>query len=106
MIAEEKLKPEKTRKFVENAFRDGVLKTTGTDVERLMSPISRFGGGGSRDKKTVIEKLKVFFEKYFGLISVNDTVAENKAVSYQYTMNEAPLSMVAEEPASYGNKTE
>lgn len=70
LIAEEKLKPEETRKFVENAFRDGVLKTTGTDVDRIMPPVSRFGGGGSRDKKkqTVIEKLKVFFEKYFGLI--------------------------------------
>ena len=50
LIQEEKLKPEETRKFVENAFRDGVLKTTGTDVDRLMPPVSRFGGG-SRDKK-------------------------------------------------------
>lgn len=71
LIAEEKLKPEETRKFVENAFRDGVLKTTGTDIDRLMPPVSRFGGGGSRDQKkqTIIEKLKGFFEKYFGLVS-------------------------------------
>lgn len=70
LITDEKLKPEETRKFVGNAFRDGVLKTTGTDVDRLLPPVSRFGGGGSRDKKkqTVIEKLKAFFEKYFGLI--------------------------------------
>ena len=70
LITEEKLKPEETRKFVENAFRDGVLKTTGTDIDRLMPPVSRFSGGGSRDKKkqTVIEKLKAFFEKYFGLV--------------------------------------
>ena len=48
----EKLKPEETRKFVENAFRDGVLKIAGTDVDRLMPPVSHFGGGsGSRDKK-------------------------------------------------------
>lgn len=72
LIAEEKLKPEETRKFVENAFRDGVLKTTGTDIDRLMPPVSRFSGGGSRDKKknTVIEKLKAFFEKYFGLVQI------------------------------------
>ena len=70
LIAEEKLKPEETRKFVENAFRDGALKITETDVDRLMPPVSRFGGG-SRDKKKqiVIEKLKGFFEKYFELIS-------------------------------------
>ena len=71
LIAEEKLKPEETKKFVANAFRDGVLKTTGTDVDRILPPVSRFGGGGSRDKKkqTVIEKLKAFFEKYFGLMN-------------------------------------
>jgi type I restriction enzyme R subunit len=72
VIAEEKLKAEETKKFVENAFRDGVLKTTGTDIDRLLPPISRFGGSGSRDKKkqTVIEKLKAFFEKYFGIGSM------------------------------------
>lgn len=70
LIKEERLKPEETRKFVENAFRDGVLKTTGTDVDRLMPPVSRFGGDGSRDQKkqSVIEKLKAFFDRYFGLI--------------------------------------
>ena len=39
-----------------------------------MPPVSRFGGGGSRDKKKqkVIEKLKKLFEKYYGLIGSND----------------------------------
>ena len=70
LIQEGRLKPEETRKFLENAFRDGVLKTTGTDIDRLMPPVSRFGGGLRNQKKqTVIEKLKAFFEKYFGLIS-------------------------------------
>ncbi len=69
LINEERLKPEETKKFVNNAFRDGVLKTTGTDVDKILPPVSRFGGG-SRDKKkqTVIQKLKSFFEKYYGLI--------------------------------------
>ncbi|WP_346677238.1 type I restriction endonuclease subunit R [Erysipelatoclostridium sp. An173] len=70
LIGEEKLKPEETIKFVDNAFRDGILKTTGTDLDRIMPPVSRFGGG-SRDKKkqNVINKLKIFFEKYFGLVN-------------------------------------
>lgn len=56
------------RKFVSNAFRDGVLKTTGTEINKLMPPVSRFGGSGRAKKKQgVIEKLKAFFEKYFGL---------------------------------------
>ena len=71
LIGEEKLKPEETIKFVDNAFRDGILKTTGTDLDKIMPPVSRFGGGGLRDKKkqTVINKLKIFFEKYFGLVN-------------------------------------
>lgn len=68
LIATERLKAEETRKFIDNAFRDGSVKTTGTDIDKLMPPVSRFGGGNRATKKqTVIEKLKAFFEKYFGL---------------------------------------
>ena len=51
IIAAEKLKPEETRKFMENAFRDGAVKTTGTDIDKLMPPVSRFGGGNRSKKK-------------------------------------------------------
>ena len=69
IIQEEKLKEPETRKFLENAFRDGEIKTTGTDIDKLMPPVSRFGGGGARAKKkqTVIDKLKGFFERFFGI---------------------------------------
>ena len=68
IISAENLKPEETRKFMENAFRDGTIKTTGTDIDKLMPPVSRFGGGNRAQKKqSVIEKFKTFFEKYFGL---------------------------------------
>lgn len=44
------------------------MKTTGTEINKLMPPVSRFGGSGRAKKKQgVIEKLKAFFEKYFGL---------------------------------------
>ena len=69
LINAEKLKPEETQKFVSNAFRDGVLKTTGTDIDKIMPPVSRFGGARDKKKQTVIGKLKIFFEKYFGLVS-------------------------------------
>ena len=52
-----------------DAFRDGEVKTTGTDIDKIMPPVSRFGGSGRAAKKqTVIEKLKAFFEKYFGIV--------------------------------------
>lgn len=68
VIEEEKLKPEETKKFIDNSLRDGTLKTTGTDIDKLLPPVSRFGGGNRVEKKFgVIEKLKGFFDKYLGL---------------------------------------
>jgi len=69
LITEEKLKQEETKRLMDNSFRDGLLKTTGTDIDKIMPPVSRFGGGNRTAKKqSVIEKLMDFFEKYFGLI--------------------------------------
>lgn len=68
IIQEENLKPDETKKFLENAFREGEVKTVGTDIDKLMPPVSRFGGGNrAKKKQTIINKLKVFFEKYFGI---------------------------------------
>ena len=68
IIASEKLKDKETRKFISDAFRDGALKTAGTEIDRLMPPVSRFGGSGRAQKKQgIIDKLKKFYEKYFGL---------------------------------------
>ena len=68
IIQEEKLKEPETRKYLANAFRDGEIKTVGTDIDKLMPPVSRFGGGGRAQKKQgVIDKLKGFFDKFFGV---------------------------------------
>ena len=69
IIASENLKADETSKFIENAFRDGAIRTTGTDIDKILPAMSRFGGGNRQEKKkSVIEKLKVFFEKYFGVV--------------------------------------
>jgi type I restriction enzyme R subunit len=69
LIADEKLKDEETRRFIDIAFRDGVLKTTGTDIDKLLPPVSRFGGSNHAVmKQSIIEKLRHFFEKYLGLV--------------------------------------
>ena len=101
LIDEEKLKPEKARKFVANAFRDGELKTTGTELDQLLPAMSLFGGGGNarRDKKQrVIDKLKGVFEKYFGLVNPMDTI---KGDSLTYAMPEATMFKVAEKEKAY-----
>lgn len=68
LIDEENLNSEETKKYLSSAFRDGQIKTSGTDIDKIMPPVSRFGGGNRAQKKqTVIEKLKAFFDKYFGL---------------------------------------
>ena len=105
IITEEKLKPEDTRKFMENAFRDGEIKTAGTDIDKLMPPISRFGGGGRAKKKQgVIDKLKIFFEKYFG-IGGSSTFTEPEHNTVKYSLDEQnTLSMVAESKIPYGNE--
>lgn len=109
IIAEEKLKSKDTWKFMENAFRDGEIKTSGTEIDKLMPPISRFGGGNrAKKKQAIIDKLKAFFERYFGIGSrmfdayqKNEPEDTHTAVRYDFSAKEVPL-MVAEELDPYG----
>lgn len=68
IITTEKLKDTETRKFMAHAFRDGEIKTSGTDIDKLMPPVSRFSGGNRATKKQIIiDKFKAFFDKFFGI---------------------------------------
>lgn len=67
IIKEENLKEKETRAFIESSFRNGGIKTTGTDIDKILPPVSRFGGGNRETKKQgVIDRLKNFFERFFG----------------------------------------
>ncbi len=68
LIENEKLQEDAARKYLRNAFRDGVLKTTGTDLDSVMPRISKFDKHYMERKQGIIEKLQQFFEKYFGLV--------------------------------------
>ena len=70
IISEQNLKPEETKKFMTNTFRDGDIKTTGVDIDKILPAVSRFSKTDNRAEKKakVIEKLKDFFEKYFGIV--------------------------------------
>jgi type I restriction enzyme, R subunit len=69
IIAEENLNAEDTRSFIDNAFRDGSIPTTGTAITKILPPVSRFSRNNSHaaKKQTVLDKLAAFFERYFGL---------------------------------------
>ena len=102
LIKEENLNEEATRKFLDNSFRDGEVKTTGTDIEKILPPMRRFGGGNRAEKKqTIIDKIKKFFEKYFGINSSNED--GNNDIQYDITdeENNNNLAMVAEEEEEY-----
>ncbi len=69
IIADEGLNADETKAFVDNAFRDGAIPTTGTAITKILPPVSRFtkNNGHATKKKTVLDKLVAFFERYFGL---------------------------------------
>ncbi|MES2094645.1 MAG: type I restriction endonuclease subunit R [Actinomycetota bacterium] len=71
IIADENLRPDETRDFVETAFRDGQIRTSGTAITKVLPPVSRFAadGGHGEKKQRVIQKLVAFFERFFGLSS-------------------------------------
>lgn len=100
LIEEENLNEEETRKFIDNSFRDGQVKTSGTDIEKILPPMRRFGGGNRAERKqTIIDKVLKFFEKYFGIgiFGRNDDSG-----NYSLEENEDEyLDMVAEDSEEY-----
>ena len=69
IIEEEKLDKEETYKFINNAFRDGYVQTTGTGLAKILPPVSRFTPTGERTQKreSVIEKIKAFFNRFWDI---------------------------------------
>ena len=102
IVTEEKLNEVETRRFLEDSFRNGEVKTTGTDIDKLMPPVSRFGSGDrAKKKQTIIDKLKAFFERFFGIGDSSFVIEEKKDTAYD--LKQASLPMVAEETAHYGD---
>lgn len=102
IITEERLNEAETRRFLEDSFRNGEVKTTGTDIDKLMPPVSRFGGGNRAAKKqTIIDKLKAFFERFFGIGDSSFSKKDKPATVYD--ISSTPVQMVAEKPTEYGS---
>lgn len=69
IIEKENLKPDETREFIKNAFKDGGIPTVGTGISKILPPISRFTKDEQRRKKckSVIEKLTKFFDQFYAI---------------------------------------
>ncbi len=69
IISDEGLDPDATRAFVERAFRDGAIPTTGAAVTQILRPTSRFttDDGYEIRKQTVLDRLAAFFDRYYTL---------------------------------------
>jgi len=69
IITDENLDKDETYKFINNAFRDGFIHTTGTAISNVLPPVSRFTPTGDRTKKkeSVLEKLSAFFNKFWDI---------------------------------------
>lgn len=99
LIEEENLNEKETRKFMDNSFREGQVKTTGTDIEKILPPMRRFGGGNKKERKeTIIGKIVKFFDKYFGISNAED----NDDFEYEFMGEETSyMGMVAEDKVEY-----
>ncbi len=71
IIADENLDRDETYSFIDSAFRDGGVQTSGTAITKILPPVSRFSADQSRGKKreTVLDKLTAFFNKFFDISS-------------------------------------
>jgi len=69
IIYDENLNKEETETFVRKAFRDGYIQETGTAITKLLPPLDPFSSDKQYDKKkiSVIEKLKLFLDRYLGI---------------------------------------
>ncbi|MCA9389028.1 MAG: type I restriction endonuclease subunit R [Candidatus Magasanikbacteria bacterium] len=69
IIKEENLEEDQARAFMKNAFRDGSVQTTGTDIASILPPVSFFSPDGERTQKreTVLKRLTSFFERFFDI---------------------------------------
>ena len=55
------------QKVINHAFKDGGIQESGTGIAKILPPMSIFDKTREMKKKTVLEKLKAFFERFFDI---------------------------------------
>ena len=103
IINTEKLNPEETRKFMDEAFRDGAVSDSGTAIAKILPPMSRFTPSGERNQKKnkVVDMLRTFYDKFKDIISHEQEtlsiVKENTIEMKPYPKHEEKYSDIAAE---------
>jgi type I restriction enzyme R subunit len=69
IIKSENLDSEATYKFIKNSFSNGSVATTGTEIAKILPPVSRFSPTGERTikRESVLNKLTSFFDRFFDI---------------------------------------
>ena len=75
MVRDLSLKPDETRELLRSSFAEGGVPESGTAINDVMRPMSRFArrrGGVSRAeaKARVIECLKAYYERFCDFVTV------------------------------------
>jgi len=68
IIETENLNADETKQFMDNALRDGELKTTGMGIDNILPPGSLFDNSRQTKKKEVVAKLRTSFDEFLGLL--------------------------------------
>ena len=69
IIEEENLNKEATYEIIKRSFESGMVETTGTSISKVLPAMTRFDVGNRRSskKKTVINKLIDYFNRFFNI---------------------------------------
>lgn len=74
IIDEEKLNRRKALEFVGQSFRNGEIRESGTGIADILPPMGLFGSAGAlraEKKKTVLTRLKEFFDRFYDISGGN-----------------------------------
>lgn len=97
IITEENLKEKETRKFLESCLLNGEVKTSGKDIDSLLPPMSWFDAKRAEKKQRVIDKFRVFFERFYGIGDADLSMHEEPSYNYDEGYAGSELALVGEE---------
>ena len=69
IISQEHLNREATYEFMRRAFVGGEVRESGTDITKILPPVSFFNPDAKRPavRRRVLEKLRNFFDRFFAI---------------------------------------